>query len=63
MEASLNGEVEALQSLLEAVSHLKHYGVEDRDVIAAGVAARLRRKAIGLVHVTKGCTRTAACAF
>ncbi len=45
MEASLNGDVPALQSLLEAVSHFKKHGVEDRDVIAAGVAAKLGNKA------------------
>jgi hypothetical protein len=42
--ASTEGDVTALQSLLDAVQHFKKYGVEDGDILAVGVAAKMRRK-------------------
>ena len=41
IEASLDGDVTAIRSLLDAVTYFKKYGVEDRDIVAAGVAAKL----------------------
>jgi hypothetical protein len=44
MEASFDGDLPAIESLLDAASHFKKYGVDDRDIVAAGVVAKLRNK-------------------
>ena len=43
-EAAFDGDVTAIRALLDAVSHFKKYGVEDRDILAAGVAAKMKNK-------------------
>jgi hypothetical protein len=43
-EAAFDGDVTAIRSLFDAVSHFKKYGVEDRDILAAGVAAKMKNK-------------------
>ncbi|MCA9027398.1 MAG: hypothetical protein KDA86_19465 [Planctomycetaceae bacterium] len=44
IEASLRGNVDALQSLLRSVEHLSELGVGSGDVLAAGLVAKLTNK-------------------